>query len=276
MRIIDGKEISRNIIERLKKLPKSDKFLAAILIGDDPASASFIKRKRMIAEELGIGFSLLKMAETVMTEEVVRAVKDLADDEDCGGIIVQLPVPEGIDVKRVLAKIPKEKDVDVLDVEGIGEFYMGFSEVEPPAVGTLKEILMLEANGNEKEMGEILRDSRVAIVGLGALVGKPIANWIMRKAKETYLLRRGSDLSILKTADIVVCAAGQKHLIRAEMLKDGATVIDFGYATDECGKLFGDFNIHEAETMKCATPTPGGTGPILVAKLFDNFYRLNG
>ena len=135
----------------------------------------------------------------------------------------------------------------------------------PPAVGVVETIC--------KEQNYDLASRRVAIVGLGLLVGRPIANWMMRKAKETILLHRASDLSLLKDADLVITGAGSAHLIKPEMLKNGASVIDFGYDS-----MHGDFDATalapDDSHIAFYTPTPGGTGPILVAKLFENFYRL--
>ena len=136
-------------------------------------------------------------------------------------------------------------------------------------------------------MEEIIRywkldigNSAVAVVGLGLLVGRPIANWIMRRAKETILLRSVSDLGLLKQADIVITGVGKAGIITPEMLKDGAGIIDFGYGMLE-GEYSGDFDTRslKIENSKVKTgwytPTPGGTGPLLVAKLFENFYKLN-
>jgi len=124
-----------------------------------------------------------------------------------------------------------------------------------------------------------IRNSSIAIVGLGLLIGKPTANWIMSRARTVFLLGRDSDLKILKEADVVICGAGQARLIEPKMLKPMATVIDFGYGMLD-GKISGDFNSASLETGNAEsgisyTPTPGGTGPILVTQIFVNFYALN-
>ncbi|MBI2515081.1 hypothetical protein HYV91_02785 [Candidatus Wolfebacteria bacterium] len=140
----------------------------------------------------------------------------------------------------------------------------------PPAVGVVEEIIHAS--------GFTLHDSRVAVVGLGFLVGKPISEWLRDKTKELYLLDKGDDFSVLKNADLVITGVGQAGIIKPEMLKDGAGVVDFGYSIDTAGKIHGDFDtqlpVTNYQLLRFYTKTPGGTGPILVAKLFENFYSL--
>ncbi len=141
--------------------------------------------------------------------------------------------------------------------------------VLPPAAGTVQEIV-------EDQKWELDR-STVAIVGLGLLVGRPVATWIMRRAKETILLGSASDFGLLKHADLVVTGVGKAGLVSSAMLKGGAGVIDFGYGTQD-GTYTGDFDargLSRDSQLAFYTPTPGGTGPILVAKIFENFYALN-
>jgi methylenetetrahydrofolate dehydrogenase (NADP+)/methenyltetrahydrofolate cyclohydrolase len=135
-----------------------------------------------------------------------------------------------------------------------------------PAVGVVKAVCEMQKYD--------LSLHSVAVVGLGLLVGRPIANWIMRKARETILFRSTSDLSLLRHADLVITGVGRASIIKPEMLKTGAAVIDFGY-----DNMHGDFDyeqlVPDDQRIIFYTPTPGGTGPILVAKLFENFFRLN-
>ncbi len=270
MQIIGGKAIASDIIERLKSRPLPKRFLGAVLVGDDKSSISFLKQKEKTAKELGVDFRMYRFPKDITNDELRGEVGKIAAHKTCGGVIVQLPLPEHLNQYYVLNAIPKEKDVDVLCGQALGAFYVGRSEVLPPAVGTVNEII--------STLNIELENCSVAIVGLGILVGRPIANWIMRRAKETMLLRSTSDLIALKDADIVITGTGRAGLISPDMLKDGASVIDFGYGTVE-GKYSGDLDARElavrAERLGFYTPTPGGTGPILVAKLFENFYELN-
>lgn len=256
MMTIDGKRIAVEVVERLKTRPAPEKFLVALMVSNDPASASFVNQKEKVAKELGVDFRVARYAFDITERELVAAVRKYADDEKCGGVILQLPLPAHLDRAQVIAAIPPEKDVDALRGEGV---------VLPPAVGVVQEIL--QTTNHE------LPVDKVAVVGIGFLVGQPIAQWLKGKAKELVTLDIDDDLRKIKNADVVVLGAGKAGLVTSAMVKDNALVIDFGYSM-ESGKLKGDFNPEGAEHITY-TPTPGGTGPILVAKLFENFYQLN-
>jgi len=276
--IIDGKEIAKGILNKLNSLPKPGKFLAAVLVGDDESSVSFLKQKEKVAKELGVDFRLYTFPKEIKNDDLRDEVRKIADHKTCGGVIVQLPLPEGVNAQYVLNAIPREKDVDVLGERALGAFYADRNPVVPPAVGVVQEILVA--------CRLPLVASSVAVVGVGALVGKPVSMWLTRRVKELRLLHKGSDFGMLQGADIVILGAGQVGIVTPEMLKANACVIDFGY---DAGK--GDFDASSlksqisrlgrgspgAANLKFEfsyTPTPGGTGPILVAKLFENFYKL--
>jgi len=182
---------------------------------------------------------------------------------------VQLPLPNNLDFQYVVNTISREKDTDVLGERALGAFYAGRNPALPPAVGVLEEILKLQ--------NVDFKNSRVVIIGRGALIGRPIALWLLNKVKELTIFGRGGDFGVLKNADIVISGVGHARLIAAEMLAPHAAIIDFGYSSvageDGKSKLTGDFD--PAGFNGWYTPTPGGTGPILVAKLFENFYKLN-
>ena len=267
--IVDGKKIAAEIVTELKKRPRPDKFLAAILVGEDPASVSFLNQKKKIADELGVDFRLYKFPETVTQDELRKEVLIVADQAACGGIIVQLPLPAAIDPRPVLDAIPPSKDPDVLGSEAKKAFENGAGPVLPPAAGVVETVIQ-----NTKYK---IPNTKVAVLGLGFLVGRPVANWAKGKFKEVSLLDKGDNFSVLKNADIVVCGTGVPGLVKPEMLKENALVIDFGYGQND-GKPSGDFSAdtkYEILNTIYYTPTPGGTGPILVAKLFENFYKLN-
>ena len=269
--VIDGKKIASEFIERLKKQGMSKKFLAGFLVGDDSSSESFLKQKEKIAKELKVDFRLYRFPESITQDDLRKEILKIAEHKTCGGAIVQLPLPIRINRQYVLNAIPREKDVDVLGERALGAFYAGRNPVLPPAVGVLDEILLTTHYS--------LQTKKIAIVGLGFLVGKPASVWLKGKCTEIYLLDIGSDFSVLKQADLVVLGTGQAGLIKSEMLKDDTLVIDFGYGMKD-GKISGDFDasslgIRNSELEISYTPTPGGTGPILVAKLFENFFKLN-
>ena len=264
--VIDGKKIANEMLERLAALPKPQKFCAAILVGDDAASISFLKQKENAAKKVGVDFRLSRFPENIENDALRSEVEKIASDKNCGGIIIQLPLPSHLDRQLILNIVPPEKDVDVLGEHALGAFYTEQAEVFPPAVGVVEAIC--------KSQRYDLSSKSVAIVGLGLLVGRPIANWVMHKAKETILFRSSSDFSLLKNADLVITGVGKAGIIKPELLKAGAAVIDFGYDS-----MHGDFYTEKLtpddSRIEFYTPTPGGTGPILVAKLFENFYRLN-
>ena len=284
MKVIDGKKTAQEILARLKTIKTPEKILAVIQIGENPASESFIRQKEKIAKELRVDFRLYKFKEDISQDELRKEVLKIANHKMTGGVIVQLPLPKHINNQYVLNVIPREKDIDVLGERALGAFYAGRNLVLPPAVATVQEIL--------QTINYKLQTANVAVVGLGQLVGKPTGVWLIKKCKELYLLDSESDLAILKQADLVICGVGKAGLIKSEMLKDGAAVIDFGYERSEPssvktsegqgeGKIAGDFNPSGlvasgySLTTNFYTPTPGGTGPVLVAKIFENFYTLN-
>lgn len=267
MQIIDGKKISGKIIDKLKTRSRPDKIFAAILIGNNLQSESFLKQKEKIAKELGIDFRLYKFSSELKNDDLREEIRKIALLKRVGGVIIQLPLPEHINRYYVLNVIPREKDVDVLGERALGAFYAGRNLVLPPAVETVKEIL-------ERENFE-LKNKKVAVIGRGFLVGKPIAVWLMDKVKELAVFGREGDLSDLKKYDLIISGVGKAGLIKQEMLNEDAGIIDFGYSIDENEKISGDFDISEIHKLSFYTPTPGGTGPILVVKVFENFYNLN-
>jgi len=267
--IIDGKKIAEEIAARLKALPQPGKFFGAAVVGDDPASLNFLKQKERVAKELGIEFRLYQLSADSTTDALRAEIGRLAQPQNCGGFIVQLPLPEKINRHYVLNAIPKGKDTDCLGEAALGAFYTERSSVMPPSVAAVEEILKLERRS--------LRDLKAVMVGAGLLIGKPVGFWLQNKVAELVVL----DATVknlhakLGDADIVVSGAGQAHLFGPEHLREGALVIDFGF-NQSGGKIVGDFNPAGAEEKNIHyTKTPGGTGPILVAELFENFYKLN-
>jgi methylenetetrahydrofolate dehydrogenase (NADP+)/methenyltetrahydrofolate cyclohydrolase len=267
--VIDGKEMAGEILARLRAEARPFGFFGAALAGDDPASLNFLKQKERVAKELGIEFRLYQLPLGLTTDELRREIGRLAQPKKCGAFIVQLPLPDEISRYYVLNAIPKEKDADCLSESALGAFYTERGRIAPPSVATVEEILKLEQRN--------LRDLKVVMVGAGFLIGKPIGFWLQNKVSELVVL----DASVknlhakLTDADIVVSGAGHAGLFSAEHLKEGAVVIDFGFNSAN-GKIIGDFDPAGAESKNIHyTKTPGGTGPVLVAKLFENFYKLN-
>ncbi len=271
--IINGKMIASELIAELKpKIAtlKEKRFFGATLVGDDPASVNFLRQKEKTAASLGIDFRLYKLPHDITTDDLRHEITRLATPKACGGFIVQLPLPEGINRHYALNAIPKTKDVDMLSEPALGAFYTGRHPVVPPAVAVVEEVL--------KTRNIDLRATTVALVGAGFLIGRPVGFWLQNRVAELMVF----DISVknlhekLAEADIVISGAGHPKLFSAKHLKSGALVLDFGYGHGEDGKISGDFDVDGAEAKNIAyTPTPGGTGPILVAELFENFWKLN-
>lgn len=277
---IEGKEIAHEILGKLTALPKPEGFFAAILVGDDPSSINFVGQKAKVAESLGIDFRIHRLSADITTDALRREVARLSEPKACAGCIVQLPLPEGVNRHYALNAIPKWKDPDLLNESALGAFYSGRHAIVPPAVAVAKEII-------ERQKLD-LRTLRVTMIGKGFLIGKPIGFWLQDKVSELTIFDSKSKniRDHLAEADIVVCGAGVAGLFGAEHVKPGALVLDFGW-NQVGGKLVGDFDAGSASSPQddpadslqskniFYTPTPGGTGPILVAKLFENYFRLN-
>ncbi|MCL5733087.1 MAG: bifunctional 5,10-methylenetetrahydrofolate dehydrogenase/5,10-methenyltetrahydrofolate cyclohydrolase, partial [Patescibacteria group bacterium] len=240
---------------------------AAFLVGDNEASFGFLKLKEKTAKELGIDFRVYRFPDDVKNGELREKIGIISGHKNCGGAILQLPLPGHLNPYYALNVIPPAKDIDVIGERTLGAFYNGRSVVLPPAVSVLEEILKREKFD--------LSNKKVAVVGLGFLVGKPISLWLEGKCAEIYLLDKGSDFKMLKEADLVVLGVGKSGLIDAQDIGRNAAVIDFGYSFDGEGKIKGDFNPEGADGLIFYTPTPGGTGPILIAELLKNFFILN-
>lgn len=253
---IDGQKIRDEILSGLNFA--SGKFLVAVMIGENPTSSKFLEEKRKIAERLKVDFKLVSLPEDIADTKLKEEIKKMGDEDGCGGVLVQLPLPSGLDASGVLAAIPAEKDVDLLSGHS--------SLVIPPSVGVVEEIFMRQ--------GVRAEEKTIAVLGLGFLTGKPISSRLKDKAKELIILDKGDDLEPISRADIVISGVGKPKLFSAKQLLPGAGIIDFGVSF-QAGKVVGDFDPEgDLSRLSFYTPTPGGTGPILIAKLFQNFSVL--
>ncbi len=245
-----------------------DTSLTAVRVGDNPASISFLRQKKQAAEKIGIRYEERVLSESATEIEVASLLASLAKDPKVGGIILQLPLPSQLNQKQLLQLIPSSKDVDVLSGESKQKNY-----VPAPPLGVVNAILEAEKIS--------LTDKKVALIGWGELIGHPIATYLAGQNIVHRIFRR-SDHSLqeeLNLFDVVISGTGVGSLFGPEHLKPGALVVDFGWQKDEStGKISGDYNSknNEEEERKGirATTTPGGTGPILVAKILENFSIL--
>jgi methylenetetrahydrofolate dehydrogenase (NADP+)/methenyltetrahydrofolate cyclohydrolase len=261
MHIIDGTILAKRIIDGLAARGGAwkEKFCAAFLIGENQESKA-----------LGLDFRIYRIATDSSNDEVRKFIGTVVRGSTCGGALVQLPLPEKFNEQAILNAIPKDKDIDCLSEAALGGFYTGRGEVSPPPVAALEAIL--------KEMKCDPSGKNVVVAGRGRLIGMPIIHYFLRHARtvSSVYLEHEDDMQALKSADIIVSGVGKPELIKGQYIKTGAILVDFGYGRKD-GRISGDVDIESCEkSASFCTKTPGGTGPMVVVKLFENFCRLNG
>ena len=240
--------------------------LATVLVGDDGPSQRYVKMKHAKAAEAGLVSKHVDLPATASQDDVERAVRELAATADVHGILVQLPLPDGLDPEPVLDLIPPEKDVDGLTERSMGRLLRG----RPGLVGcTPLGVMRLLERYDIATSGK-----RAVVIGRSTLVGLPLSLLLARKgvdATVTMAHSRTADMAdVVRQADIVIGAAGQARMITADMVKPGATVIDVGVSRTEAG-IVGDVDYAPvAEVAGHITPMPGGTGPMTIACLLEN------
>lgn len=268
--VINGKEIARSYrmklkeqAERLKEqgiLPK----LTVILVGEDPASQSYVRGKEKAAKEIGIESELILMPKETSEEELLRTINRLNADASVHGILVQLPLPSQIDEKKVIFAISPAKDVDGFHPESIGKMMIGEKTFLPCTPNGIMHLV--------KEMGVTISGRHVVIVGRSQIVGKPVGMMFLNEsATVTYCHSKTSDLAFFtRQADILVVAVGVPNLITSDMVKEGAVVIDVGVNRVD-GKLIGDVEFEGVKDVaSMITPVPGGVGPMTITMLLHN------
>ena len=269
MILLDGKSLSAKIKDELKGNINSyvqTPILAVITIGDDAASEVYVKNKRKACEYVGMSFLHLDYASCVKEEVVIKKIKQLNKDKSINGIILQLPIPYNFNVSKIINTIDPSKDVDGLTNTQAGKLIQNEKCLMPCTPKGIMEIL--------KEYKIELEGKHVVIVGRSILVGKPLMlECINKNATVTMCHSKTRDLkSYTKDADILIVAAGKKHLIDKTMIKKGSIIIDVGI-NRENGKLFGDVNPNVEEVCGYLTPVPGGVGPMTVAMLLKNTFE---
>lgn len=272
--IIDGKEISRQIKAELKET--LDKWaaqqitatLAVVQVGHDPASDVYVRNKKRTCTELGIRSLSYELPESVSRKELLCLVEELNGREDVDGILVQLPLPSHIDEKAVLNAVSPEKDVDGFHPYNVGALSCGEDCFVPATPAGILELL--------KRSGIELDGKECVVVGRSNIVGKPVAQLLLaQNATVTVTHSHTRNLAeVTRRADVLVVAAGKRHLIGAEHVKPGAVVIDAGMHRDENNKLSGDVDFESVSRIASAiTPVPGGVGPMTIAMLMYNCVK---
>lgn len=274
MKLLNGKEVSarvkgelRDEVNRLKEkgiLPG----LAVIIVGDDPASRVYVNNKKKACAEIGIYSEEHALPAETTEEELISLIQELNTRPEISGILCQLPVPKHICEERVLLAIDPKKDVDAFHPVNVGKIMIGDYDFLPCTPAGVMELI--------RESGIDPSGKECVVVGRSNIVGKPQAMLLLHAhGTVTICHSRTKNLSeVTKRADILVAAVGKANFITADMVKDGAVVIDVGMNRNDEGKLCGDVDF-DGVKEKCAaiTPVPGGVGPMTIAMLMKNTVR---
>jgi methylenetetrahydrofolate dehydrogenase (NADP+)/methenyltetrahydrofolate cyclohydrolase len=273
--LLDGKKLAQQIrselTEEVIEFIQNNSVtpcLAAVLVGDDPASEVYIRNKRKACEEVGIDSQLHRLPVDAKQDDLLRLIAKLNKDEAVHGILVQMPLPVQIDPARVVHAVSPAKDVDVFHPENVGRLVLGRPRFLPCTPHGVQQILV--RNGIE------IAGRHVVVVGRSDIVGKPLANMLVQRgpgadATVTVCHSRTRDLpAITRLADILVVAIGKAKFVTAEMVKPGAIVVDVGINRTDWG-LAGDVDFDSVcQVAGAITPVPGGVGPLTVAMLLRN------
>ena len=273
-KIIDGKQISLDIKNELKE--KVTKYkeqgieitLAVVKVGNDPASAVYVRNKEKACEYVGINSKTLALPEETTEEELLNVVKKLNEDKNVNGILVQLPLPKHIDESKVLLTIDSTKDVDGFHPVNVGKMVIGEDTFLPCTPAGIIEMI--------KRTDIDIEGKECVVIGRSNIVGKPMAMLMLKEnATVTIAHSRTKDLKeVTKRAEIIVAAIGKAKFVTADYVKEGAVVIDVGMDRDENGKLCGDVDFESVSKVASAiTPVPGGVGPMTVTMLLVNCLR---
>ena len=265
--ILDGKKLKQKILDENKKIINDNNYkikLAIILIGNNEASKIYIKNKELACNYVGIKVDKYLLDEETKEEDLIKLINKLNSDNEITGIILQSPVPSQIDFNKCSGLINAKKDVDGFTKENIYNLYLGVDTILPC---TVKGIIKLLEDYKIKISG-----ANVVIVGRGNIVGHPLGLAMLNKdATVTIAHSKTKNLKdITKNADILISATGIPHLIKEDMVKENATIIDVGVSKID-GKIVGDVDfLNVSKKAKYITPNPGGVGPMTVAMIIDN------
>lgn len=275
MKIIDGRKLSIEILERIKGDVAALPFVPVfcdVLVGEDAASIQYVRIKSQKAESVGIKFHTANFSEKITTAELVSQIEVLNKLENMCGIIIQLPLPEHINRKEVLDAIDSKLDVDCLGATSGQKFYnnenskgtiLGF----PTALACMAVLDSLNLN---------LEGKKILVLGQGTLVGRPVTALLKFRGLAVDIVTRSTENKeeLIKNADVIVSGLGQGKYLTGDMVKDGVVIIDAG-TSEENGSIVGDVDFDSVvEKASFLTPTPGGVGPVTVAMLLSNVLKV--
>lgn len=272
--LIDGKLLAQKTREKLKKevedlkainiVPK----LAVILVGNDPASKVYVRNKSKACQEVGIEYEEILLDENTTMDKLLSIIKELNDRKDINGILLQSPIPKGLNIQEAFNLIDYRKDVDGFNPINIGKLLTGqdcFISCTPFGIMKMFEEYNIDLTGKN-----------AVVIGRSNIVGKPMAQCLLNKnATVTICHSKTKNIGkITKNADIIVSAVGKINMVTKEMVKPGAVVIDVGMNRNEEGKLVGDVDFENVSKVSSyITPVPGGVGPMTIAMLLDNVVK---
>lgn len=272
--MMNGKKIAKETREKLKikcdelKEKGINPKFAAIMVGNDNASQIYIRNKSKACEEIGIEFEEYLLSENIEQKELIEKIKELNNRKDIHGILLQSPIPANLDINEAFRTIAPEKDVDGFNPLNIGKLCLNqdtFVSCTPYGIMKLFEPYGIELEGKD-----------VTIVGRSNIVGKPLIQCCLRKnATVTVCHSKTKDLKKhTKDADVVIMAIGKSKFLKADMIKEGAVVIDVGINRDSEGKITGDADFDNIlSKASFITPVPGGVGPMTIAMLMNNIIK---
>lgn len=269
--IIDGKAVSKAVRQRVaaetEELKKKGitPGLAVILVGDDPASQVYVRNKERACEEVGFYSEKYTLPENTTQEELNALVDKLNARKEISGILCQLPLPKHLDDKAVINRIDPKKDVDAFHPENVGAIMIGDYHFLPCTPAGVMELI--------HSTGVEITGKKAVVIGRSNIVGKPMAMLLLHENATVEITHSKTKnlADITRTADILVAAIGKAGFVTADMVKEGAVVIDVGMNRNAEGKLCGDVNFDEV-SKKCSyiTPVPGGVGPMTISMLMQN------
>ena len=270
--IVNGKQLAENLAHDLAAQITASKKklrLGIVMVGEDPRSLAFIRQKEKFAEMIGCQTRIYKFPADISTSKLRAEVSKIVHIPQNHGVIVQMPLPESINEQNILNSVVPDKDVDVLSARAVGDAMVGTAKVLPPVVAALQAVLASTNISNVSGMEAV-------VVGAGRLVGRPVASWLIREGANVSVLNDSvPDISIYtKRADLVVMGAGVPGLLKGDMIKKGAIVIDAG-TSESGGKIVGDVDTDSVSPKASVfAPVPGGIGPLTVAMVFKNLVTL--
>lgn len=270
--IIDGKATAAavrcEIKSQVEKFAEENGFapgLAVVIVGEDPASQVYVRNKHKACEEVGIYSEIHALSKDATEEELLGLIDRLNDNHKINGILVQLPLPKHLDEEKVILRISPQKDVDAFHPENVGRIMIGNFSYLPCTPAGVMELL--------KRYNISISGKHCVIIGRSNIVGKPQA-MLMLKENATVTVCHSKTVNlneITKQADIIVAAVGKPNFVTADMVKEGAVVIDIGINRLDNGKLCGDVCFNEVEQVASyITPVPGGVGPMTITMLLKN------